>query len=338
MLTLAILALACANQPDGTAPLPTYKIPDDARKEIESAYGTMPTPKFVLLDAGQEPRITPSWKNKVGDSKVYRLRREPQHDIGNESLRRALGDTGFGKAEEIEFSAQVTSIEADGTLVIATTILKSSADEPEQTRKDRKTATTPATVFQGKRGDTGIVRISPPSNEFGEAESRDLSSVQPASVAGRSPAEWLRSQRIPADAIGAGAQWRLDAKLPKLSFMSMTMDWSGVAQNVTQEFWQFQTRTCVTSTHGVVRTIEGDETPADALLMTMSAAFTTRYLPWDGLPEWSTIDMVMTVNSFAADNSRDAPKGLPERSFVSFTLTTVKPPESAAPESRGRSR
>ncbi|HEX2837401.1 MAG TPA: hypothetical protein VHN77_04660 [Phycisphaerales bacterium] len=338
MLTLAILALACANQPDGTAPPPTYKIPDDARKEIESAYGTMPTPKFVLLDAGQEPRITPSWKNKVGDSKVYRLRREPQHDIGNESLRRALGDIGLDKAEEVEFSAQVTSVEPDGTLVIATTILKSSADEPVSTGKDAKQRTIPSTLFQGRRGDTGIVRIPPPSNEFGDPESRDLSSVQPASITPRSPAEWLRSQWVPAESIGAGAQWRLNMKFPKLSFMSMTIDWSGVAQNVTEEFWQFQTQTCMTTKHSTVSIIEGDETPADALLMTMGAAFTTRYLAWDGLPEWSTMDMVITANSFAADNSRNAPKGPPERDFVSFTLTTVKPPESAGQPARTRDR
>lgn len=338
MLTLAILALACVNQPDATAPPPTYKITDDARKEIESVYGTMPTPKLVLVDAGQEPRITPAWKNKVGDSKVYRLRREPQHDIGNESLRRALGDIGLDKAEEVEFSAQVTSVEPDGTLVIATTILKSSADEPAPTGKDAKQRTIPSTLFQGRRGDTGIVRIPPPSNEFGDPESRDFSSVQPASVAPRSPAEWLRSQQIPAESIGAGAQWRLDMKLPKLSFMSMTIHWSGDAQNVTEEFWQFQTQTCMTTKHGVVSVIEGDETPADALLMTMNSAFTTRYLPWDGLPEWSTMDMVMTANSTAADNYRDAPKGLPERTFMSFTLTAVKPAEAAVPESRGRSR
>lgn len=316
MLFTFLAAAAIGIAPPGEPTLSQDEL--KRRDEILKSAEGLPQPRLVIDDNGTEPRDKIEWKNKVGDTKVYRIRCEPRHVVGNEFLKKFLGDNYDTDAQECEFAALVTAIEPDGTVVVAVTVLKVPADEKVGSDDDKKSLA----CFAGiKRGQSNVIRLTPPGTIQITKESSldDLSGHKPLQL-------WTMIEPgcLPTESVGAGAKWHIESKMPSLSFMRMDFEWEGGLLHSTGDYLQSWTQVTMRSV-SFAPNAGGATEASKPMLNTMLLSTTTRRKPGDALPEWTALDMVMTTSHDLFDQYRDAPAGLPERTFVSYTLSVIPP-------------
>lgn len=253
------------------------------RAEVREAMKDVSPPRIVLDNPGVEPRQAVTWKNQVGDSKVYRAEFASRRVRGplDELVDRLGGDEPAPIREECEFTAQVTAIEPDGTLVVATSILNSTQDTAADGVRKR------AGQFAfGRRGETGILRIPPPGKSRNEA-------VNEGALAGKQGLpSGLQSCMIPLESLGRGAQWHIDYTFPPLTFMELDGSWTWVLQEVTESALQVSGSFVLRSEHSVAQ--EGSPTRMHTVMV---ASATTRYVPGDALPEWAVMDSTLSIST-----------------------------------------
>ncbi len=300
-LTLALFA-GCAFAQSDAAPAPV--------KEAN----TTPLPQWTLAIEGKGEQFDFTWHNKVGDSKIYRASFVMTPPAG--------GPDGLGGPirTDIDFSAQVSAFEPDGTLVISTTILGSKIDCESDLMKDAM-----AKNFTFPRGKTAILKLNQNDTYSPTSDSSDESKLSATSM--YEPQQFLRCAVLPpATRATVGSSWLCApmessrSDLPNISEMNMSatshLSFLSARNSVAL-------LTMTSATHSFMKF--GEAMRVAGMDHEMNSAMThgsyVLLRQGDALPESS--EMTFTAFTIGANNKAFNPR--PSNVSINYSLKVISP-------------